>query len=501
MHEQHPFLAHHFDTPKHQFESGKLGIWLFLVTEVLFFAGLFCAYAIYRATHPEIFYWAHFYLDTQLGAINTGVLIVSSLTAAWAVRNAQLGQQKALVINIAITILCAFTFMGIKYVEYSHKFHDGLLWGGRPSLDGTPPKFKFDPQVPVWETEAFKKKHPEAAAAAHRLSAGKDDAAAGVAKPAAGVTGPAVAAPGSVASTASGASDALAATSATAAPVTPGPADAAPALATAATPATEASAAPLASAAASAATAGAGLDVTTATPPSPAVSAITSDDTKPREGTAAAESPAIDKALGRTAQAKKAADKTKSASQKKAELVAANTPEGVSSPATVSSEAAAALEAQAPPPSLSAGAEATPAPSAAATGSGAPGDAAPATPAAAAPTTGAAKQEAGSTLADLTEKEALPLIRAGVLGKAATDATQPSAPKNAHVFFGIYFFMTGLHGIHVLAGIIVWVWILVRALRGQFGKDFFGPVDFAALYWHLVDLVWIYLFPLLYLIH
>jgi cytochrome c oxidase subunit 3 len=495
MHEQHPFLAHHFDTPKHQFESGKLGIWLFLVTEVLFFAGLFCAYAIYRATHPEIFYWAHFYLDTQLGAINTGVLIVSSLTAAWAVRNAQLGQQKALVINIAITILCAFTFMGIKYVEYSHKFHDGLLWGGRPSLDGTPPKFKFDPHVPVWETEAFKKKHPEAAAAAHRLSTGKHEAAAGAAKPAAGVTGPAVAAPVADAAAVS------AAASATAAAVTPGPADAAPALATAATPATDASAAPLASAAASAATAGAGLDVATATPPSPAVSAIASDDTKPREGTAAAESPAIDKALGRAAQAKKAADKTKSASQKKAELVAANTPEGASAPATVSSEAAAALEAQAPPASIGAGAEATPSPSAAATGRGAPGDAAPATPAAAAPTTGAAKQEAGGSLADLTEKEALPLIRAGVLGKAASDANQPSAPKNAHVFFGIYFFMTGLHGIHVLAGIIVWVWILVRALRGQFGKDFFGPVDFAALYWHLVDLVWIYLFPLLYLIH
>ena len=61
--------------------------------------------------------------------------------------------------------------------------------------------------------------------------------------------------------------------------------------------------------------------------------------------------------------------------------------------------------------------------------------------------------------------------------------------------------MTGLHGIHVIAGIIVWFWILRRALRNEFGPTHFGAVDYAALYWHLVDLIWIYLFPLLYLIH
>jgi len=61
--------------------------------------------------------------------------------------------------------------------------------------------------------------------------------------------------------------------------------------------------------------------------------------------------------------------------------------------------------------------------------------------------------------------------------------------------------MTGLHGVHVIAGIITWLWILRRALRGEFGPSHFGAVDYAALYWHLVDLIWIYLFPLLYLIH
>jgi cytochrome c oxidase subunit 3 len=61
--------------------------------------------------------------------------------------------------------------------------------------------------------------------------------------------------------------------------------------------------------------------------------------------------------------------------------------------------------------------------------------------------------------------------------------------------------MTGLHGVHVLGGIGVWLWLLWRAARSEFGPRYFGPVDGAALYWHLVDLIWIYLFPLLYLIH
>ena len=74
-------------------------------------------------------------------------------------------------------------------------------------------------------------------------------------------------------------------------------------------------------------------------------------------------------------------------------------------------------------------------------------------------------------------------------------------PRNVHRFFGIYFCMTGLHGLHVLVGIGIWVWLLIRAKAGEFGPDYFGPVDYAALYWHIVDLIWIYLFPLLYLIH
>lgn len=134
-HDHPPYLAHHFDTPQQQFDSGKLGMWLFLATEVLFFGGLFCAYALYRMKHPEIFHYAHQFLDTKWGAINTAVLIFSSFTMAWAVRNAQLGQRKLLIANLTITIACAFGFLGIKYIEYSHKFHDGLLWAGSFTAD------------------------------------------------------------------------------------------------------------------------------------------------------------------------------------------------------------------------------------------------------------------------------------------------------------------------------------------------------------------------------
>ena len=101
----------------------------------------------------------------------------------------------------------------------------------------------------------------------------------------------------------------------------------------------------------------------------------------------------------------------------------------------------------------------------------------------------------------MTKEQVEPLLKAGVLGEKAENPTVPSKPRNAHVFFSIYFFMTGLHGFHVVAGIIVWVWLLLRAKKGVFDGNYFGPIDYAALYWHLVDLIWIYLFPLLYLIH
>ena len=101
-------LAHQFETPEQQFQSGKLGIWLFLGTEILLFSGLFCAYAVYRANHPEVFYYAHLYLSKPLGALNTMVLILSSFTMAAAVRAAQLGNTRWLVRLLAVTLVCGF---------------------------------------------------------------------------------------------------------------------------------------------------------------------------------------------------------------------------------------------------------------------------------------------------------------------------------------------------------------------------------------------------------
>lgn len=274
--ESPPFLAHHFETPRQQFEAGKLGIWLVLVTEVLFFSGLFCAYVVYRSFRPEVFVYAHYFLDTKLGALNTCVLLVSSLSAAWAVRNARLGEQRKLIVNIAITIACALTFVGVKYVEYSHKVEHGLL-----------PGRNFNPTEQLWELESFKSRHPQAAAHAEAARA----------------------------------------------------------------------------------------------------------------------------------------------------RLAANAGSG---------EAARLRP---------------------------------------------------------TREQIEPLLRAGALGPRALHAELPSHPQNAHSFFGLYFLMTGLHALHVVVGIGIWIWLLIRAGAGEFGPSYVAPIDYAALYWHLVDVIWIYLFPLLYLIH
>ena len=127
----HPrFLAHHYDSFQQQFEAGKLGMWVFLVTEILLFSGLFCAYAVYRANHPAIFHTGAKFLDTYWGATNTCVLLLSSLTMAWGVRCAQIDRRRGLIVCLAVTLLCGGVFMGIKYVEYRHKWHDGLLWAG-----------------------------------------------------------------------------------------------------------------------------------------------------------------------------------------------------------------------------------------------------------------------------------------------------------------------------------------------------------------------------------
>jgi cytochrome c oxidase subunit III len=122
-------VAHHFDSADRQFDAGRMGIWLFLVTEILLFGGMFCAFAVFRSWYFDSFVEAHHHLDKVMGGINTLVLIGSSLTMALAVRAAQTNRSQAVVILLGITLACAAVFLGIKYVEYAHKFHEGLLPG------------------------------------------------------------------------------------------------------------------------------------------------------------------------------------------------------------------------------------------------------------------------------------------------------------------------------------------------------------------------------------
>ncbi len=129
-------LQHHFDDLKQQHEASTLGMWAFLITEVLFFGGLFAGYAQYRIRYPGAYAAASHHLDITLGAINTAVLIASSLTMALAVRGAQTGRRKATAGLLMSTVALGLVFLGIKAVEYSHKFHEHLVPGPSFSFDG-----------------------------------------------------------------------------------------------------------------------------------------------------------------------------------------------------------------------------------------------------------------------------------------------------------------------------------------------------------------------------
>lgn len=121
--------AHHFESHDHEFESCKQGMWLFLLQEVLFFTGLFVAYGIFRAMYPDMFFEAAKALDWRMGATNTVILILSSLTMALAVSAAQKGNRQKQVNYLILTFLFACGFLVVKYFEYTHKFHAGILPG------------------------------------------------------------------------------------------------------------------------------------------------------------------------------------------------------------------------------------------------------------------------------------------------------------------------------------------------------------------------------------
>jgi cytochrome c oxidase subunit III len=117
-----PELRHHFTDLGAQREASSLGMWIFLVTEVLFFGGMFLAYSIYRETYRAAFEGASNLLDLKLGATNTVVLIVSSLTMALAVWASQQGRKNLITIFLLLTMVLGTAFLGIKYLEYKQKF-------------------------------------------------------------------------------------------------------------------------------------------------------------------------------------------------------------------------------------------------------------------------------------------------------------------------------------------------------------------------------------------
>ncbi len=121
-HAHHPALQHHFDTMPQQKEAAVIGMWVFLLTEILFFGGLFAAYMIYRVWYFDAFAEASRRLSLFWGGLNTAVLIGSSLTMAMAVRSAQTNNRKWTVNWLILTMILGCVFLGVKVIEYQDKF-------------------------------------------------------------------------------------------------------------------------------------------------------------------------------------------------------------------------------------------------------------------------------------------------------------------------------------------------------------------------------------------
>src|SRR5437867_4184246 len=128
-HASHPALQHHFENMEQQREAGTLGMWVFLVTEIMFFGGMFLAYTLYRYKYPVAFAAASNHLDIRLGAINTVVLIVSSFTMAMAVFSTQIGKRRNSIIFLITTMALGLAFLVIKGFEYHSKYVDNLIPG------------------------------------------------------------------------------------------------------------------------------------------------------------------------------------------------------------------------------------------------------------------------------------------------------------------------------------------------------------------------------------
>jgi len=396
-----PYLHHHFETPVQQFESDKMGMWLFLATEILLFGGLFCFYSVWRHNHPDVFEYAHQFLNKKFGATNTIVLIFSSFTMAWSIRAIQQGKRVLCAVLLVLTLMCAATFMVIKFFEYKAKIEHGLLWGPR-----------YHPHHEGAEGEAAAATTPGGAVqvpmsqpgAAAQQAPGHDLAAAEANK-------------GSV--------------SATSVARQPQIAESTQEDHTSSIPQQEKPAA------------GENMGA----PPTQIDKTTVADTTAKAGGEAKAGENALKTMV-------------------KGQVTAAGTQTPAQPLATGSTQLAATVG---PPGVLSE----------------------PVPPQFTYPST--VKVEPSKI-----KPAAIP--PAGMADGTVKESEFGPEPKNVQTFFAIYFAMTGLHGIHVLIGMIVITIMLVQVLRGKYNAQYWTPVDLTGLYWHIVDLIWIFLFPLLYLI-
>ncbi len=122
-------LRHQFDNVEQQKDASTFGMWVFLVTEILFFGGMFCCYTVYRSLYPSAFGHASNHLDVMLGAVSTAVLICSSFTMACAVNSAATGAKNALVAFLWLTILFAAAFLAVEMSEWHMLYKEGLMPG------------------------------------------------------------------------------------------------------------------------------------------------------------------------------------------------------------------------------------------------------------------------------------------------------------------------------------------------------------------------------------
>lgn len=131
-----------FDTAAQQKDASGLGMWIFLITEIMFFGGVFLVYIAYRSHYPVAFAAASRTLNATIGAINTAVLLCSSFTMVLAVRAGQLGRRKAVIVFLILTLVLGFVFLGVKAYEWNEKFQEHHVPGPSFHMEGAPDQGK-----------------------------------------------------------------------------------------------------------------------------------------------------------------------------------------------------------------------------------------------------------------------------------------------------------------------------------------------------------------------